>query len=216
MLRRPATAADRLSRAFENGAPGRSLVIYVRYIRRARVSDGVSYYLIPQRVSPPTLVIPSRCYAEQRATLRHLVAPLQPAKRTAIMRAATQDLAQQRTSLAGLPTRPADAVEFVIGGGGASCCAYASSLAHYPSIDTHGQTVSGVAPDGVASVQLYYAHTASQDPRTIISKATRTITTAVINNVYAVNVGNIGRPIPAAVVYRSANGAVLKRFNTNQ
>jgi hypothetical protein len=44
VLRRPATAADRLS---QSDYTLRFRVVYGRYIRRARVIDGTSYYLIP-------------------------------------------------------------------------------------------------------------------------------------------------------------------------
>lgn len=51
VLRRPATAADRLPSSFYRH--GRLLAdrisndIYVRYIRLARVANGVSYYIVP-------------------------------------------------------------------------------------------------------------------------------------------------------------------------
>lgn len=213
VLRRPATAADRLPAGFGNGAMGRGSVVYHRYIRRARVVDGVSYYLVPERVEPPPNAVPLRCYAEQRAALQSLVAPLPPTKRAAVMRSGTQMLTQERQASAGLPRGPYDGIE-IVAGSGASCCDGASSLEHQVSVGIHGQTAYGLVADGVASVTLYYAHADSQDPLTIIAKATHTVTATVTDNMYVVNVGQWGRP--AAVVYRAANGAVLRRFDTNQ
>ncbi len=77
----------------------------------------------------------------------------------------------------------------------------------------HGHTAYGVVPDGVASVSLYYAKTASQNALKIIARATHKITVKVLNNMYVVNLGRWGQP--AAVAYLSANGTVLRRFGTN-
>jgi hypothetical protein len=79
-----------------------------------------------------------------------------------------------------------------------------------------GTVASGVVRDGVASVALYYTKSSSQDVSTIIAKATRVVTATVIHNVYVVNVGRQGRPEPSAIVYRSAGGAVVTSFDTNQ
>jgi hypothetical protein len=81
---------------------------------------------------------------------------------------------------------------------------------------THAIWSSGLVPDTVASVSLYYAKTPSQDVSTIIAKATRVITATVINNVYVVHFRNHGRPGPSAVVYRTASGAVLASFDADQ
>jgi hypothetical protein len=198
VLRRPATAADRLPQGFGGGQPG-TLAIYSRYIRRARVVDGASYYLIPERVEPAPNAVPMRCYAEQRAALQSLVASLPATKRAAIMRSGTQTLAQERQARVGLPTEPYDGVQLATAGpgaGGASCCDGVSSLAHRVSIGLDGQTAYGVVADGVASVSLYYAATRSQDPLTIIAKATRVVTATVINNVYVVNSATGAAPSP--------------------
>lgn len=213
VLRRPAAATDRLPERFGTGAMGGGSVVYSRFIRRARVVDGVSYYLFPARVEPPPNAVPLRCYPEQRAALRSLLVGLPATKRDAIMRSGTQVLAQERLASVGLPTKPYDGVE-IVAGSGASCCEGVSSLAQQVSIGMDGQTAYGLVADGVAYVTLYYAATRSQDPLTIIAESTHTITATVINNMYVVDVGRAGRP--AAVVYRSANGTVIRRFDTNQ
>jgi hypothetical protein len=214
VLRRPATAGDRLPprvRGAGFGPPGG--VLYERYIRRARIADGVSYYVIPGHFPPPIFAVPMRCYAEQRAALRDLTLRLAPAERAAIISAGNQMIAQQREARSGDPTKPYDGVA-VFADGGESCCQNASSLIDQVSIGIDGHTGYGLVADGVARVALYYAKTSSQNPRTIIALATHTITVKVSDNMYVVNLGDRGRP--AAVAYLSANGTVLRRFDTNQ
>lgn len=213
VLRRPATSADRLPPRVGNGTFGSDSIVYTRFIRRARVVDGVAYYVVPERVQPAPNAVPLRCYTEQRAALESLVASLPATKGAEIMRSGTQTLGQERQASVGLPTGPYDGIE-ILSGDGATCCDGVSSLAHQVSIGTTGQTAYGLVADGVAYVTLYYARTDSQDPLTIIAKATHTITATVSDNMYVVDVGQSGRP--AAVVYRAANGAVLRRFDTNQ
>lgn len=209
VLRRPATTADRLS---QSDSTLRFRVVYERYIRRARVIDGTSYYLIPgQSALPP----PLRCVSEQRAALERLVTPLPSVRRAAIMQAGTRMLAQERRARLDLPSRPYDSLALVGIGrdAGGTCCATASGA---PSISISGTIADGVVPDGVASVSLYYATTRSQNVSTIIAKATRVVTATVTSNLYVVNLGSHGRPEPSAVVYRSASGAVIRGFDTNQ
>lgn len=221
VLRRPQTAADRLPAQFHGSPLTWGGVVYVRYIRRARVVDGLSYYLVPGHFAPAPGAIPEprRCYSEQLAALRTLVASLPSTQREAILRSGAQTLQPQRRPRSSRPSSPYDGVELVTlgpGGGGGTDGISASNLQTQVSIGTSNHTASGLVPDGVASVTLYYATTPSQNPQTIIAKATRKVTATVTNNVYVVNVGNHGRTIPAAVVYRTANGTVLRRFNTNQ
>lgn len=230
VLRRTETAADRPPSRLGYGGLARGAVVYVRYVRRARVVDGVSYYLIPEHVGPSPLEIPLRCYAEQRAALQSLVAALPATRRGAITRLGTQALAQERQARSGQPTGSYDGIEVLhvpppvnlshwphgrnIPVPGSTCCQSASDLINQVSIGIDGQTGYGLVGDGVARVALYYAKTTSQNPRTIIALATRTITVKVSDNMYVVNLGDRGRP--AAVAYLSANGTVLRRLDTNQ
>ena len=220
VLRRPARASDRLPQSDYGGV--RLRIVYVRYVRRARVVGSVSYYLVPAQVAPPPGAVPLRCFSERRAALQTLGVSLPATERAAIVRAGTEMLARERRARLALPTGPYDGVELVgLGpGGGGSCCVSAAMVPAQVSIGLSiGRTrtiASGVVPDSVASVSLYYAHTPSQNVPTIIAKATRTIVAPVVNDVYAVNFRNHGRSEPAAVVYRSANGAVISAFNTNQ
>jgi hypothetical protein len=220
VLRRPATSGDRLPQNDYEG--GLLRVVYVRYIRRARVVDGVSYYLIPGLAAPSPGAVPLRCFAEQRMALQSLVASLPATKRAALMRAGNQELTRQRQARLKLPSGPYAGIELAgIGpGGGGGCCVGASRVPAQPSIGLsigkHTSIASGVVPDTVASVSLYYAKTQSQDVSTIIAQATRVITAKVINNMYVVHFRNHGRAIPSAVVYRTPSGAVLTSFDTNQ
>lgn len=217
VLRRPATAADRLPRRYFRGLLPFGGVVYERYIRRARVVDGVSYFLIPGHVEPSPGETPPRCYAEERAALQNVVPPPPAGQRAAILRAADQILARERQSPGGLPAEPFDGVTTLTvgpGAGGAGCCATASNLMSNVSIGSVGQTFNGIVPDRVAFVSFYFAKTASQNPLTIIAHATHAITATVSSNMYVLNPGKWGRP--AAVAYLSANRTVLRRFNTNQ
>ena len=175
VLRRPATTADQLpSQRYDQGFGPGDTTIYVRYIRRARVAYGSSWYLIPERAVRPS-GFRLGCGGRGSAQIGVELLQIGP------------------------------------GGGGAG---FGSCGLKRVSIGISEGIASGLVPDGVARVSFYFATTRSQNPRTIISLATHTINTPVINNMYIVDLGKWGRP--AAVVYRSANGTVLKRFNTNQ
>ncbi len=92
VLRRPATAADRLPAGFYRH--GRLLAdrisndVYVRYIRLARVENGVSYYIVPVATigsPPPPAHTLARCYAEQMSALRRQMSRAPASTRTATL-----------------------------------------------------------------------------------------------------------------------------------
>jgi hypothetical protein len=211
VLRRPATPADRLpSRFYGNGHLHVATIassVYVRYIRRARVLDGVSYYIIPAaRVGmphPPAATL-ERCYAEETRALRgelaHVPAPL----RHATLRDGAQIFGQTRNNLAQEHVHEG-VFELAVranaagGGGGMS----PTVLAQRGDFGTDGPVLYGVVPSGVAAVMLRWP--ASHQLPSL------TTTTDVVNNVFVVSVARVtGGNFPSTITWLAANGRVIK------
>jgi hypothetical protein len=198
VLRRPATGADRLPRALQGGGDARG--IYANYIRRARVTYGIAYYIVPAATLAPARILPARCYTEMVAAL-HAQLPRIPAR----LRSPTLALqAQLIAGARGLARRTA-------GGGvclmfadarasGGECGASASEIEQRGLISSFGP-LAGVVPDGVATVTVYFP--ASN------GLAARTATSDVVGNVFAVSISPSHRGQPA-MVWRSAQGKILK------
>lgn len=105
VLRRPATAADRLPAPFYRDGhplfPFAARDVYVRYVRRARVVNGVSYYLIPAAQVgpfPPPSSLLNRCYAEEMQTLRNRLGNVSSSLRAATLSTGAKVFGQIRTS----------------------------------------------------------------------------------------------------------------------
>ena len=206
VLRRPATPADRLpARFYSNGrlllAPFAS-GIYVRYIRRARVVNGVSYYVIPAARfgwPPASVKALARCNAQEEQALRREVAAAPPAKRAAIRSYAETLLAQMRAERAN--TAPHEGIwEFAWGPGAGEGTGGLSAqmLAKRGTLDSEGRVVHGIVPDGVASVTLEYPG----QPALTVNAA---------DNVFVATLprGDGGK-FPPKVVWRSASGRVIR------
>lgn len=106
VLRRPATGADRLPASlYFHGrllGPGRWADVYVRSIRRARVADGITFYLVPAAKLgrlPLSPAAANRCYQLTVAALRAELPTVPPAKRGATLRYGDAEFAVGRYNL---------------------------------------------------------------------------------------------------------------------
>jgi hypothetical protein len=199
VLRRPATAADQLPRSLHAGAETQG--IYVHYIRLARVSDGMSYYIVPAESVARKVFIPARCYAAIIAAVRAEL-PQIPAK----YRAPTLDLAERivaRDRLAARARTGPGVCLLMTGNAGTAgtCGATAAQLTSVGLVSFSG-SVSGVVPDGVATVTLRYPDGGGRHPKTV--------TASVVGNVFAsATTMELRLPSPS-MIWRSSTGAVLK------
>ncbi len=198
VLRRPASATDRLP---AGSLPGEPESVYVRYVRRALVKDGVAYYIVPVHSVLREEQPPHRCFAEETRAL-HDELPQIPA-------ALRQPTAKLLARMIALDTRrgaPQDAICLVSAarnGGGSACGSTVAQIAHGDGLDNGQGTLDGLVPDGVATVTLRFPATQAL--------AALSVTTGVTGNVFAVHVARAeAGQLPAAVVWRSAQGEVLR------
>jgi hypothetical protein len=215
VLRRPATRADtpRVPHLSTPFYPSEAREVFARYARRARVEDGVSYFVIPVRGLIETLNYPASCDPAQVAQLRSELPRIPAAER-----AATLALQQRFLALIRAGQQPADpnrdSICFMTlsasGTGGGVCGATAALIARNGAMQSNGHVLSGVVPDGVASVTLHY-------PASNGSPAL-TVTTGVAGNVFAASLARLTQAAnwPPDIAWRSATGRVIKTISTPQ
>ncbi len=201
VLRRRATVADTLRPFLHQANLNVAHGIYIRYVRLARTYRGTGYYIIP---AADIGSMDRRCIASERSTLQKVLpgvpASLRPAVEQQMTEALVQESPQQgvfldfaggSTSGGSGPARIQDirreGGEFGLDGDGG------------PSL-----TLSGVVPDGVASVTITIARNVG---RPVI------VTGRVVGNVLAVTLrvparGPIGGP--ATMIWRASNGHVIR------
>jgi hypothetical protein len=200
VLSRPATPADRLDPAMLAGTPD----VYAGHTRRALTADGVSYYVVPARFDRAATMPSGRCYSLQIAALDHAL-PKVPAdlrRQTRVLQAGLIAHLQHQAARA-----PRDTVCLVTVSGrssGAQCGISAAGIKQGVPVSDEQNTFFGLVPNGVASVTLRFAATATHPARSVTGRVT--------NNVYAVR-AEWANPAPSmpAVTWRSPNGRVAKK-----
>jgi hypothetical protein len=200
VLTRPATAADKLSPANLSGTPD----VYAGYVRRALSAGGVSYFIVPARYDPSASVPSNRCFDLQLAALRSYLPHVEPSLRQPTMMLAAGLIAYARNLVARSP-RDTICLTTVSRNSGSSDCGISAAQirAGMPAADDNG-TFSGVVPDGVAAVTLTFAASSGH--------AGRTVTTRVIDNVYAVHVPGVAAQAQPGETWHSVQDTVIKRL----
>jgi hypothetical protein len=199
VLNRPATPADKLPRWLRKNADVRGK--YVRYIRRARVKDGISYYIVPAASSSAPLPLSAACSAAMVAALKAEL-PQIPGQ----LRAATVAL-QERLLAADTARRGADSggviclMSYSRDVSGGTCGATRSGIEQQGVIASFGP-LSGVVPDGVAQVTVRY--TASD------GRGERSVTSDVVGNVFATSARTARQAASPTMIWRAADGRIIK------
>ncbi|HUA49470.1 MAG TPA: hypothetical protein VMA77_29820 [Solirubrobacteraceae bacterium] len=206
VLRRPREPSD-----LPPPAPGahRSIPVwaqgaYVRYVRRARVVAGISYYVVPMVNAG---VMNGTCAAQaQRRLDREL--PTIPAG----LRGVVRQLAEHQIANLG-PHQGVILVETgpnISGGFGGTPASAIKQTGIFGSDQTRdGARVVGLLPDGVASVQIIYTAARGSDTPKPFS-----ITAPVVNNVMVVSVPRTGEAaLHGKMVWRAANGTVIRTIS---
>lgn len=200
VLRRPATAADRLPHSLQSAGDARG--IYVDYIRLARVKNGVSYYIVPAASLSPGRMLPAGCYAAMVAALRAELPQIPVRLRAPTLSLQGKLIARQRRF----------AKQAAAGGiclmfnspkvSGGACGATASEIKQRGMLSSFGP-LSGVVPDGVATVTIHYP--ASN------GLAARTVASDIVGNVFLTSIRRSNRgDLGPAVIWRSAQGKIIK------
>jgi hypothetical protein len=175
--------------------------IYVRYVRLARVMDGMYFYITAAAEIPPPPP-PAKCYSATMTILRARTRTLPRAERNAILAFAKQVSTFQQRASQRDPSRPAicfTAIDrYPLG---SRCGAWAGLIEHH-GIAGDGDPTRGVVPNGVASVTLKYRTRQGQ---------TNNYNGNVVNNVFAIHVaGRDARIDPETVIWRSPSGNVIR------
>ena len=198
VLRRPATPADRLRAASQDGITD----AYAGHTRRAVAAHGTVYYIVPTRDDPATWSPSSRCFSLQTAALARAL-PTIPASFRAPTRALeAQLIAYARNAVARAPRDTLCLVTVRSGNlRGTDCGGNLAAIQHGGLPTDDNGTFTAIIPDGVATVTLRFA--AVQGRRAV------SVTGIVHGNVLAVRGPRLafGSSGPrATVIWRSARG----------
>jgi hypothetical protein len=226
VLRRPATSADRLPARFYFHGRLTQLTfqggkIYVRHIRRARVADGSTFYLVPAtKLGRPPLsaAAADRCYRLTVTALRAGLPKVPPAKRAATRRYGDAAFAVGRYNLE--TSRVYDGVflfaEFANGGvGGGGGGQSLSSIRQGGPLGGGGGgkpprpiVLDGIVPSGVATVTLQFPTSHHGSRRLPPLSATGD----VVNDVFVIPIPTLFQRggWPTTAIWRSASGKVIK------
>jgi hypothetical protein len=226
VLSRPATSADHLPASLYVGGRPRLFFqggqIYVRYVRRARVADGSTYYLVPEAGlgSPPLpQAAADRCYRLTVAALQAELPTVPLAERAATRRYGDAEFAVGRYNLE--TSRVHEGVflfsQFVSGGGG-GINETVPMIRHGGQLGGGGGgkpprpiVMNGIVPAGVATVTLTFPATHYRAKRLPPLSATGD----VINNVFVISIPTLFErgAWPATAIWRSASGQIIKTIN---
>lgn len=205
VLREPRAKADELPR----GLRGKSnpAARFTAYIRFARSSAGVSYYLVPTASgSRIGLGLSPRCLPAIASALHAEASKIPASVRAATLALTARAIRQERETAA---RQAGDQVCLLFAGhalSGGTCGANASDIRQWGLVSMLGP-VSGVVPDGVATVTLSY--------RAYEGNPAVTVTAKVVNNVFVTTITRprATRGVPPTMVWRSASGGVLKTLH---
>ncbi len=221
VLRRPATRADRLPTRLYPGGPGvagpNGRDIYVRYIRRARVADGRSFYLEPDgKVGQPPLsqAAADRCYQLEAAALRAQLPKVPPSKRAATRRYGDAQFTLGRRNLTTSSVHEGVfLVDVSANGGGIDAGQGPATIQQTGMLGGGGSpsagiVMDGIVPSGVATVTLQFPATRHAGRRLPALSATGN----VVNDVFVIPIPTLFQRggWPTTAIWRSASGTVIK------
>jgi hypothetical protein len=200
VLRRSPTASDTLPRSLRGNDPQER---FVKYIRLARIVDGLSYYIVPSASASRFLSTPSAsCITASVTALDVEQRKIPSAVRARTLALAERMLGQERLTLA---RETGDGVCLLFARhqeSGGTCGATAADLRKWGLTSTIGK-IAGIVPDGVASVIVHLP--AYEGQRAITAHA------KVVNNLFATSIqetfGNRRQP---TIVWLSARGKAIR------
>ena len=202
ILRRPATAAD----AVPGGLAGQGMTdVYTSYLRRAQMTGGFTFYVVPARRSGFNGLPSVACLAAEDAALRRALPQIPSSLRTGTLALQTEVEAFYRRARAQAPQNVICIVITESNGGGESCGLSAAAILQGAAAENQLGVFTGIVPDGVATVTLRF-------PAAGHSRA-RSFTAIVHGNVYAVPAPRgISAGVQPAVIRRAAGGRVLSTY----
>jgi hypothetical protein len=217
VLRRPQNDGDRTFLSGPDDPFVRGAGVFVDYVRLARVLGTASFYVVPVRDMAGFPHRPLYCYTLDRHQIDRDLAPLPPRQRRTYGRHLHR-LVREQLEFVHHKARPGVWLfsQSASGGGGA---AYTTAeLRHGAPLgaewsDGHPVTVSGLVPDGVASITaIYKARTTRLGGHRVHAPA-QTVTASVVGNVVAFTLHRPGElSEPDLTQWRDAAGAVIRQI----
>ncbi len=206
VLRRPATPADRVDPGrFGLGGPG--MTIYPNAARRALITAGRTYYILPIHVAASGAYPSARCFTLEQQALRQALPTIAAKLRTPTLALQAAFIDYNRR-LSAAPAQDGVCVLASFGRASSTDCGEPLSAIRRPIIPTDdGGAYSGVVPDGVGWVTLRFPATASH--------AAISVTGVVRDNLFVARPPAGVAPTVSAeptVVWRGDDGKVLKSF----
>jgi hypothetical protein len=231
ILRRPATSADRLPTNLYIHADGRVMLllggqggdVYIRYVRRVRVAEGRTFYLVPVgKVGRPPLspVAANRCYRLEVAALQAELPSVPRSKRAPTRRYGDAEFALGRYNLETSTVHDGVALitENINGGGGGGGVQSLESIQQGGQLGGGGGgkpaapiVMDGIVPSGVATVTLQFPATRYRTRRLPPLNATGN----VVNNLFIIPIPTLFErgAWPTTAIWRSSSGRVIKTVN---
>ncbi len=230
-MRRAATSADRLPANLYKRFGGRLTLlvggqggdVYIRYVRRVRVAQGRTFYLIPvANLGRPPLsaAAANRCYRLEVAALQAKLPSVARSKRAPTRRYGNAEFALGRYNLETSTVHEGVGLlaENVNGGGGGGGAQSLESIQQGGPLGGGGGgtppspiVMDGIVPSGVANVTLQFPaihHGSRQLPAL-------NATGKVINNVFIIPIPTLFQRggWPSTAIWRSATGTIIKTVN---
>jgi hypothetical protein len=230
ILRRPATSADHLPANFYFHAGGRLVVlaaqdgdVYIRYVRRVRVAQGRTFYLVPvTRIGRPPLppAKADRCYRLEVAALTAQLPTVPTPERAPTRRYGLAEFALGRYNLETSTVHDGVALieQNINGGGGGGGVESLASIAQGGQLGGGGGgkppvpiILDGIVPTGVASVTLHFP--AMHHGRHHLPALNAT--GKVIDNVFIIPIPTLFKRggWPTTATWRSTTGKLIKTIN---
>ena len=212
-LRRPATADDPAPSGPLFGSLGE---VYVNQVRGVTAANGQRFTIVVARREIPFLRISGSCLDAQHAELTRLLAGKTRAVQT-IAREQFAELRRQQEEANAMPPGPQDGVYLFTrtengsgGDGGGGAIEYFRTHGNFTSSGgERGATLSGLLPDGVATITLEYPRRVSRGPlyKPTVYPSAFTRTVRVQENVVSLRVPRgAGDAFPPRMVWRDAAG----------
>ncbi len=226
VLRRPATRGDRLPSRLYQRLSGRLWLpyiqtgaVYVRYVRLARIADGISFYLVPaDKLGHPPLstTAANRCYELTVAALQAELPTVPRAERAPTRRYGEAEFAVGRYNL---ETSKVYDGAFVLaerpGGGGSGTGGQSTATIRQTGVlgfsGPDPNLWYGIVPPGVASVTLRFAASVHGTHRL----RAFSVTGNVANSVFVLSASrrSAQQNWPTSAIWRSPSGKVIKTVN---
>jgi hypothetical protein len=210
--------------------------VYAQYERLARTvvlpatrsapAASVSVYVVAAADVTGATSVPSRCDAEQTAALRGELPQIPRALRTPTLQLAARTLAERRSTIGNAEGIAVVAVAPSHDASGPSIDAYSATTTHFQQSGAISQAgfqsgsstvLSGVVPDGIASVTLHFpTRFSGANPAPPLS-----VTAHPVENVFVVRLPRsfiaqaFGGAALDSIEWRAANGTVIRTIHTS-